>query len=57
MQKNKDFNIEITEKHHKYKLDSPSGTAIDLRKKIQTKDVKIKSDRKEKNQIGFHEIT
>ena len=53
---NCDFKIEIKEKHHKYKIDSPSGTALDLQNLVKTNKIKITSDRQEEKQIGCHEI-
>ena len=51
--------IEIIETHHKNKLDSPSGTAIELRNLIESKNsevkVSIKSIRDE-DSIGVHTI-
>ena len=51
--------IEIIETHHKNKLDSPSGTAIELRNLIESKNsevkVSIKSIRDE-DSIGIHTI-
>ncbi len=54
---NNDFSISIKEKHHKYKLDSPSGTAIDLKNIFKNKNIKIESERNSTKEIGFHEIT
>ena len=51
--------VEITETHHKNKLDSPSGTAIELKNLIQSRNnevkVSIKSIRDE-DSIGTHTI-
>jgi 4-hydroxy-tetrahydrodipicolinate reductase len=41
--KEQDFDIEIIEKHHRYKVDSPSGTALRLARIIQ-------------EQIGHHRV-
>ena len=35
----KDYGIEITETHHQSKIDTPSGTALDLQKVLQTEKV------------------
>ncbi|OPJ59047.1 4-hydroxy-tetrahydrodipicolinate reductase [Clostridium oryzae] len=59
-----DFDIEIIEKHHNQKLDSPSGTAIMLANAIENSidsDVEYKYGRKgmakrAKNEIGVHAI-
>ena len=56
MSENSDFEIKMKEKHHKYKIDSPSGTALDLKNLIKKNKIKIKSDRQEEKQIGCHEI-
>ena len=51
--------IEIIETHHKNKLDSPSGTAIELRNLIESKNsevkVSVKSIRDE-DSVGIHTI-
>ena len=51
--------IEIIETHHKNKLDSPSGTAIELRNLIESKNsevkISIKSIRDE-DSVGIHTI-
>lgn len=61
---NKDFQVEITEKHHKHKKDAPSGTAIALAKIIQ-KNRKIMnlaygrhghSDGRKNEEIGIHSL-
>lgn len=59
-----EWDIEIIEKHHNKKIDSPSGTAITLLEKIimgQNNDNKIKYGRegiskREKNEIGIHSL-
>lgn len=59
-----EFDIEIIEKHHNMKLDSPSGTAIMLADSIkeELEDVEYiygrhsKSEKREKKQIGLHAI-
>ncbi|MFA6801501.1 MAG: 4-hydroxy-tetrahydrodipicolinate reductase [Acholeplasmataceae bacterium] len=56
-----DFDIEITEKHHQYKVDAPSGTAITIYEEIkkQRKDAEpiyqYDSQRKS-NQVGIHSL-
>src|SRR2546426_1147654 len=35
MLKDKDFDVEIVERHHRYKKDSPSGTAVHFAKIVQ----------------------
>jgi len=57
MKENHDFSISIKEKHHKYKIDSPSGTAIDLKNILKNKNIEIESERNSTKEIGFHEIT
>jgi len=63
----KDFNIEIVETHHRYKKDSPSGTALKLAEKIcdateltMEKDVvygrKGMIGERPPNQIGMHAL-
>ena len=51
--------IEIIETHHKNKLDSPSGTAIELRNLIKSKNrevkISVKSIRDE-DSVGVHTI-
>ena len=51
--------IEIIETHHKNKLDSPSGTAIELRNLIESKNsevkVSVKSIRDE-DSVGIHTV-
>lgn len=59
-----DFDIEIIEKHHNMKLDSPSGTAIMLADSIKDEigDMEYvygrhsKSEKRDKKQIGLHAI-
>jgi len=48
--------ILIEEHHHISKLDAPSGTALELKKKLGIKDIKITSYRSEEGQI-YHQIT
>lgn len=58
----KDFDIEIYEKHHKFKADAPSGTAITLAKnakeareeatKIEHKLIYNRLEKRENNEIG-----
>lgn len=58
------FDIEIVEKHHNKKIDSPSGTAkkfFDIIKKSSPKDMKAKYGRegiskREDNEIGIHSV-
>lgn len=61
----KDYDIEIMEKHHKNKIDSPSGTALmmaDSMKEVLDKDVYYEFNRHDKrekrndNEIGIHAI-
>ena len=47
--------IQIIEQHHISKLDKPSGTAIQLKKQLNNYEMKIKSIRKETNEL-FHKI-
>ncbi|MGL4425738.1 MAG: 4-hydroxy-tetrahydrodipicolinate reductase, partial [Cetobacterium sp.] len=59
-----EFDIEIIEKHHNKKIDSPSGTAITLLKSIQnslSKEYKVVNGReglqkREINEVGIHSI-
>lgn len=60
-----DYDVEIVEKHHRMKLDSPSGTAIQLYKAIQGSLANEKDpvfgrhghmDRREKGAIGIHSV-
>lgn len=59
-----DYDIEIIEKHHNQKVDSPSGTALllaDTIKKSTLKDMKYVNGRqgihkREHNEIGIHSI-
>jgi 4-hydroxy-tetrahydrodipicolinate reductase len=60
----KEFDIEIIEKHHKEKVDSPSGTAVllaDTIKKAIGEDITYTygregSSKRAKNEIGIHSI-
>ncbi|MCL1936514.1 MAG: 4-hydroxy-tetrahydrodipicolinate reductase [Defluviitaleaceae bacterium] len=58
----KDFDIEIIEKHHKYKIDSPSGTTKMLLNSIcENNEYKISNGRvgekkRTKEEIGVHSI-
>lgn len=62
--KKQDFDIEIIEKHHRFKKDSPSGTALRLAKIIQEQvgDVPVRHGREgivgERNsqEIGIHAV-
>ena len=53
-----DFDIEIEESHHKFKKDSPSGTAVDIANQIaestQYKPVYQRSGVRQENEIGVH---
>lgn len=59
-----DFDIEIIEKHHRFKKDSPSGTALRLAQIIQEQvgDVPVKHGRegivgeRSKQEIGIHAV-
>jgi len=51
--------IEIIETHHKNKLDSPSGTAIELRNLIESKNSEVKISVKsirDEDSVGIHTI-
>ena len=51
--------IEIIETHHKNKLDSPSGTAIELRNLIESKNSEVKISLKsirDEDSVGIHTI-
>ena len=54
-----DYSPSITEAHHVYKLDKPSGTAITLSEKVKSSgeisDIEIKSIR-DGEVVGMHEI-
>ncbi|SKA89166.1 dihydrodipicolinate reductase [Caloramator quimbayensis] len=61
----KDFDIEIVEKHHNQKLDSPSGTALSIADAINSSlDNKFeykygrygKTEKRTKNEIGIHAV-
>lgn len=61
----KDFDIEIVEKHHNQKLDSPSGTALaiadaindSLNNKFEYKYGRYgKTEKRAKNEIGIHAV-
>lgn len=62
--KSQDFDIEIIERHHRFKKDSPSGTAIRLAQIIQEQvgDVPVKHGRegiigeRSKKEIGIHAV-
>ena len=49
------FDIEIIEKHHRYKKDAPSGTALALRKAVGEENIPITSVRCGKI-VGEHEV-
>jgi 4-hydroxy-tetrahydrodipicolinate reductase len=55
-----DFDIEIIEKHHNQKVDSPSGTALTLFKTIQSKrECQIRKNgfiRNDRNEVGIHSV-
>jgi 4-hydroxy-tetrahydrodipicolinate reductase len=56
-----DFDIEITEKHHRYKADAPSGTAKTIMQEIKqhradTQFVNAYQHEREKHQIGVHAV-
>ncbi len=62
---NESFDIEIIEKHHNQKIDSPSGTAYMIADSINeelnnskeyTFGRKTKTDKRQKNEIGIHAI-
>ena len=51
--------IEIIETHHKNKLDSPSGTAIELRNLIESKNSEVKISVKsirDEDSVGIHTV-
>ncbi|MBQ3109479.1 MAG: 4-hydroxy-tetrahydrodipicolinate reductase, partial [Clostridia bacterium] len=59
------FEVEIVEKHHHFKVDSPSGTALMLADGISTQFPKerqymfgrhTKTERRKPNEIGFHSV-
>lgn len=56
-----DFDIELIEKHHRYKVDAPSGTAMTILEEIKShrEDSEIidhYQEKREKNQIGVHAV-
>lgn len=55
-----DYDVEIIEKHHRRKIDAPSGTALTLAKNIQeTRDLEIVTNRigkRQDNQIGISSV-
>lgn len=60
-----DFDIEIIEKHHNQKIDSPSGTALMLADSICSEienpmkyeyDRHVKREKRSKNEIGLHAV-
>ena len=54
-----DFDIEIVERHHRRKLDAPSGTAIMLAKAVNSVseyDRHSKRRQRPKNEIGIHSV-
>ncbi len=56
-----DYDIELTEKHHRYKQDAPSGTAKTILEEIKTvrpdaEFVNQYTKKREKNQIGVHAV-
>ena len=59
LMKKQNYNVSISETHHKEKLDSPSGTAItiynDIKKNKNEEEIPINSNRKS-NEIGTHEV-
>ena len=56
-----EFDIEVTEMHHRHKIDSPSGTALALgraatkgrKNSLEDKGVYDRSGKREQGQIGF----
>lgn len=53
-----DFDIEITESHHRHKVDAPSGTAITLGKTAANArgmdfELNVHTQKRQNNQIGF----
>lgn len=52
----KDWDIEISETHHRFKKDKPSGTALMIKDKLASKPVNISSLRLG-NIVGDHTIT
>lgn len=50
------YEVEIVEKHHKFKKDAPSGTALKIANTVGVKNVKIESVR-EGEIFGFHEVS
>lgn len=59
---NRNYDIEIIEKHHNQKLDAPSGTALMIADEISNKDSEYVYDRtnrkfkRRKNEIGIHTV-
>ncbi|QWB95770.1 4-hydroxy-tetrahydrodipicolinate reductase [Mycoplasmatota bacterium] len=56
-----DFDIEITEKHHRYKADAPSGTAKTIMAEIKQHREEVKfidayQTKRQKNEIGVHAV-
>jgi 4-hydroxy-tetrahydrodipicolinate reductase len=56
-----DFDIEVTEKHHRYKQDAPSGTAKTILGEIKNHRqeatfIDAYHTKREKNQIGIHAL-
>ena len=49
------YDVEIIEKHHRYKKDAPSGTALALRKAVGEENIPIASVRCGKI-VGEHEV-
>ena len=52
----KDWDVEITETHHRFKKDKPSGTALMIKEKLGSKPVQVSSLRLG-NVAGDHTVT
>lgn len=56
-----DYDIEVTEKHHRYKVDAPSGTAKTILETIKKQRPNAEfvdqyTEKRQKNQVGIHAV-